>query len=78
VRRADAVARQQEMTARVTQSRAALVLAEAEIPAAIATAFRAGQFHARRSPVQRAERFEEGFSLIDRTGRQSQVQVVGR
>lgn len=49
-RRAEAMALQQEMKAKVTENRAMLVLAEAEIPAAIAMAFRAGQFHARRSP----------------------------
>ena len=47
-RRAEAIACQQEMKAKVTQSRALLVLAEAEIPAALAVAFRAGQLHARR------------------------------
>ncbi len=41
-RRADAVATEQEMKAKVTAERAALVLAEAEIPAAVAVAFRAG------------------------------------
>ena len=49
-RRAEAIALQQEMKAKVTASRAMLVLAEAEMPAAIAMAFRAGQFHARPSP----------------------------
>ena len=49
-RRAEAIALQQEMKAKVTESRAMLVLAEAEMPAALAMAFRAGQFHARRSP----------------------------
>jgi len=47
VRRADAMAWQQEMKAKVTMSRAALMLAEAQIPAAIALAFRAGRLHAR-------------------------------
>jgi uncharacterized protein YqfA (UPF0365 family) len=50
-RRAEAIACQQEMKAQVTERRAMLVLAEAEIPAAIALAFRAGQLRARRSPV---------------------------
>ena len=45
VRRAEAIACQQEMKAKVAESRAMLVLAEAQIPAAIALAFRAGQFH---------------------------------
>jgi uncharacterized protein YqfA (UPF0365 family) len=52
VRRADAVACQQEMKAQVAQSRAALVLAEAEIPSAIATAVRAGRFHAPRGAAR--------------------------
>ena len=47
-RRAKATAYQQEMKAKVTRSRALFVLAEAEIPAALAVAFRAGQLHARR------------------------------
>ena len=47
VRRAEAIARQQEMKARVAERHAMLVLAEAEIPAAIALAFRAGRFHAK-------------------------------
>ena len=47
-RRAEAIACQQEMKAKATQSRAMLVRAEAEIPAALAVAFRAGQLHARR------------------------------
>jgi uncharacterized protein YqfA (UPF0365 family) len=41
-RRAAAIARQQEMTAQVTANRAALILAEAEIPEAVAEAIRAG------------------------------------
>jgi uncharacterized protein YqfA (UPF0365 family) len=43
-RRADAVALKQEMTALVTAQRALLVLAEAEVPSALAHAFRNGQF----------------------------------
>jgi uncharacterized protein YqfA (UPF0365 family) len=42
-RRAEAIATQQEMKAKVTDSRARLVLAEAQVPAALAVAFRAGQ-----------------------------------
>ncbi|MEQ9409074.1 MAG: flotillin-like protein FloA [Fuerstiella sp.] len=45
-RRAMAVARQQEMVALTTENQAAIVLAEAEIPAAIAAAFRKGQLRA--------------------------------
>jgi uncharacterized protein YqfA (UPF0365 family) len=52
VRRAAAVAWQQEMRAKVTGRRAMLVLAEAELPSAIAVALRAGHFHTRRSPIR--------------------------
>jgi uncharacterized protein YqfA (UPF0365 family) len=41
-RRAMAVAREQEMAAQVTENRAKVVLAEAEVPKAMADAFRAG------------------------------------
>ena len=51
VRRAAAVAQQQEMRAKVAERRALLVLAEAELPAAIAMAFRAGQFRTTGTPV---------------------------
>ena len=43
VRRAAAIAEQQEMKAKAAENCAKLVLAEAEIPAALAMAFRAGQ-----------------------------------
>jgi uncharacterized protein YqfA (UPF0365 family) len=59
VRRANAIARRQEMKAKVTERRAKLVLAEAEIPAATAMAFRAGRFHVRRPSTHRAGRFKE-------------------
>lgn len=49
VRRAQAVARQQQMKAKVTHSYALLLLAEAEVPAALADAFRAGQLGGKRS-----------------------------
>jgi uncharacterized protein YqfA (UPF0365 family) len=42
VRRAEAIAREQEMKAEVALNRAALVLAEADVPQAMADAFRAG------------------------------------
>jgi uncharacterized protein YqfA (UPF0365 family) len=42
MRRAEAVAREQEMKAGVAENRARLVLAEAEVPRAMADAFRAG------------------------------------
>jgi uncharacterized protein YqfA (UPF0365 family) len=55
-RRAEAIACQQEMKAKITQSRALLVLAEAQIPAALAAAFRAGQLHARRPTARQKPR----------------------
>jgi uncharacterized protein YqfA (UPF0365 family) len=61
-RRAEAIACQQEMKATVTQSCAMLVRAEAEIPAALAVAFRAGQLHARR-PIGRQMRRRGGTQL---------------
>ena len=51
-RRAAAMARQQEMAAQVTANCATLILAEAEIPSALAAAFRAGQFQLRRMPLR--------------------------
>lgn len=44
VRRANAVAKEQQMRAKVVESQAAFVLAEAEVPASLASAFRSGQF----------------------------------
>jgi uncharacterized protein YqfA (UPF0365 family) len=41
-RRADAIAREQEMKARVAENRAGVILAQAEVPMAMAEAFRAG------------------------------------
>ena len=49
VRRAQAVASQQQMKAKVMHSYALLLLAEAEVPAALADAFRAGQLGGKRS-----------------------------
>ena len=53
VRRADAIACQQEMKALVAEKFAMIVCAEAEIPAAMAIAFRKGQLRTGR-PVRRA------------------------
>ncbi len=50
VRLAEAIASQQEMKAKVAESLALLVLAEAEIPPAIAVALREGHLNIRRSP----------------------------
>ena len=44
-RRADAVAREQEMKANVAENRAGLLLAEAEVPRAMGEAFRKGNLH---------------------------------
>ena len=55
-RRAEAIACQQEMKAKLTESRALLLLAEAEIPAALALAFRAGQLHAGRPTATQKRR----------------------
>lgn len=63
VRRAEAIARQQEMKARVAGRQAQVVLAEAEIPPAIALAFRAGQLYARRPQPDRTKPFEERLQL---------------
>jgi uncharacterized protein YqfA (UPF0365 family) len=46
VRRADAIAHEQEMKARTAENRARLVLAEAAVPQAMAEAFRRGNLHA--------------------------------
>jgi uncharacterized protein YqfA (UPF0365 family) len=45
VRRAEAVAREQAMKAKVAENRAHVMLAEAEVPKAIAAAFREGKLH---------------------------------
>ena len=45
-RRAEAIAVEQQMKARVTENRSRLVLAEAEVPMAMAEAFRAGRINA--------------------------------
>ena len=47
-RRADAIAEEQEMKADVAKQRAQLVLAEAEVPQAMAEAFRKGHLHAKQ------------------------------
>ena len=44
-RRAEAIAHCQQMKAKVAENRAGLVLAEAEVPAALADAFRAGNLY---------------------------------
>ena len=68
-RRAMAVAREQEMTALVQERRAAVVEAEAEIPRAMAEAFRAGNFgimdYYRMKNVQADTKMREGFAADD-------------
>ncbi|MCA9037528.1 MAG: flotillin-like FloA family protein, partial [Planctomycetaceae bacterium] len=49
-RRAMAVAREQEMVALTRENEAAVVRAEADVPSAIATAFRRGQLRVRHHP----------------------------
>jgi len=49
-RRSEAIATEQENKARVAQNRATLVLAEAEIPKAMAEAFRNGNVYSKASP----------------------------
>jgi uncharacterized protein YqfA (UPF0365 family) len=48
-RRALALAREQEMKAQVAKNRAQVVLAEAEVPLAMAAAFREGKLHSLRT-----------------------------
>jgi uncharacterized protein YqfA (UPF0365 family) len=52
-RRVEAIAREQEMTAKVAENRALLVLAEADVPSAMATAFRSGRIQEKRPTVNR-------------------------
>jgi len=61
-----AVAREQEMTALVQERRAAVVEAEAEIPRAMAEAFRSGRLgimdYYRMKNIQADTRMREGFA----------------
>lgn len=50
-RRAEAIASEQEMRAKVAENRAGLVLAEAEVPRAMADAFRAGRINCVEPPA---------------------------
>jgi uncharacterized protein YqfA (UPF0365 family) len=70
-RRAMAIAREQEMSAEVANSRAKLMRAEAEIPAAIAQAFRAGQLRARRSALLSRNLVKDRFLRQNRLDIQS-------
>lgn len=62
-----AIARHQEMRAKLAESRAMLVLAEAQIPAAIAMAFRAGQLQTRRSRRETDARNKPEPTKFDRS-----------
>jgi len=72
-RRAMAVAREQEMTALVQERRAAVVEAEAEIPRAMAEAFRRGNLgimdYYRMKNVQADTRMREGFAEDDQASK---------
>ena len=69
-RRAEAIALQQEMKAKVAECRARLVLAEAALPAGIAIAFRAGRIAAMIKPVNGVKRNGKGMaSQANRLGR---------
>jgi len=77
-RRAMAVAREQEMSALVQERRAAVVEAEAEIPRAMAEAFREGNLgimdYYRMKNVQADTKMREGFAAGDQPSSQSQVE----
>jgi uncharacterized protein YqfA (UPF0365 family) len=80
MRRADAIALQQEMKVKVAENRVLLVLAEAEIPEAIAAAFRAGRLHMKRPPQSHGGRPRDlppGGSSFDPAGSPRRP-IVGR
>ncbi len=67
IRRAEAIAQQQEMKAQVAEQRAMLVLAEAEVPVAIAFAFQSGQLYS-PSHKSRPKKRKAPVSMFDQTG----------
>jgi len=77
-RRAMAVAREQEMSALVQERRAAVVEAEAEIPRAMAEAFREGNLgimdYYRMKNVQADTRMREGFAAGDQPSAKTQAE----
>jgi uncharacterized protein YqfA (UPF0365 family) len=77
-RRAMAVAREQEMTALVQERRAAVVEAEAEIPRAMAEAFRDGNLgimdYYRMKNVQADTKMREGFAADDQSSTQRRIE----
>jgi uncharacterized protein YqfA (UPF0365 family) len=54
-RRVEAIAQEQEMKAKVAENRALLVLAEADVPSAMATAFRNGRIRGKGSTGKRPQ-----------------------
>ncbi len=64
VRRAEAIASQQEMKAKVAGSRALFVLAEAGIPVGIALAFRAGNIRSKRQLQPSTDRLTDSLPGI--------------
>ncbi|MCA9212314.1 MAG: flotillin-like protein FloA [Planctomycetales bacterium] len=66
-RRAEAMALHQEMKVKVAASHALLVLAEAQLPAAVSMAFRAGQFRTRTSAVHQRRREGHNSAPENRT-----------
>jgi uncharacterized protein YqfA (UPF0365 family) len=69
VRRAQAVARQQQMKAEVAKSHALLLLAEAEVPAALADAFRAGQLRDKQTRDTQSRQRNQRKSVISKHDR---------
>jgi uncharacterized protein YqfA (UPF0365 family) len=70
IRRAVAIACQQEMKVKVAEGRAKFVLAESQVPAAIAVAFRAGRLYVGCPPQPQRDRRrnrQSGISSCDRT-----------
>ena len=66
-RRANAIAREQEMKAKVAENRSQVVLAEAEVPRAMADAFRSGHFNVGRFGRQRRKRSTPAVEVTNMT-----------
>lgn len=65
VRRAEAIAQEQKMKAKVTENRAVFVLAEAEVPAALADAIRAGRLGIARRKIDPINRSKSNLKIHD-------------
>lgn len=76
VRRAFAMAQQQEMRAKVTERRAQLVFAEAGVPGAVAMAYRAGQLYVKRSSNYYAQRVPEKLLATNHKARMTRGPAV--